>query len=109
MERTMERLGVLQVRCRDCDERFTTGVVNVRHAAYSKCPRCERLDLGTWKLDHYHLTFVTRALLRVGGKPRRCEACRCNFVSFRAVKVQHVRRQKRSAAMASTAVEAARF
>jgi len=99
IERVLAAFGFEQVRCRNCDERFSTGIVDLRNAAYSRCPRCYRLDLGSWKLDHYHIPFLSKILLKIGGKPRRCDACRCNFVSFRPVKLRHVRRSKRPAAV----------
>lgn len=96
IERVLETFGFVQIRCRDCDERFGSGLIDVRNAIYARCPRCYRLDLGSWKLDHYHVTFWSRVLLKIGGRPRRCDACRWNFVSFRPVKIAHVRRAKRT-------------
>jgi endogenous inhibitor of DNA gyrase (YacG/DUF329 family) len=99
VERALAAFGVEQVRCRECDERFTRGIVDLRNAIYARCPRCYRLELWSWKRDHYHIPFLSRVLLSVGGKPRRCDACRCNFVSFRPVKVQPVRRAKQPPAV----------
>ena len=99
IERALAAFGLEQVRCRACDERFTTGIVDLRNAIYARCPRCYRLNLGSWKLDHYHIPLLPRVLLRVGGKPRRCDACRCNFVSFRPVKIPYLRRIMRPAAV----------
>lgn len=108
IERSLAAFGFEQIRCRECDERFSTGIVELRNAMYARCPRCYRLDLGSWKLDHYYIPFLSRLLLKVGGKPRRCDACRCNFVSFRPVKLPHVRRAKRTPAVqASTRGELA--
>lgn len=99
IERTLAAFGFEQVRCRECDARFRTGLLDLRNAIYARCPRCYRLNLGSWKLDHYHVPFLSRLHLMLGGKTRRCDACRCNFVSFRPVKVPHVRKNKRTAAV----------
>jgi transposase-like protein len=49
---------------------------------YAQCPRCLRQDLGTWDLRHYRPTLWTRIQIALGANRWRCEACRCNFVSF---------------------------
>lgn len=102
IERALAAFGFEQIRCRECDERFSTGIVDLRNAVYARCPRCYRLDLGSWKLDHYHISLFSSLHLKLGGKPRRCDACRCNFVSFRPVKLPHVRKTKRTPAVEVT-------
>src|SRR5579875_2592696 len=51
--------------------------------AYAKCPKCLGLQLTTWDLKHYRLTFWRNLCLTFGAHPYRCEGCRCNFLSFR--------------------------
>lgn len=75
--------GYFQIRCRDCDHRFSSVIWDLRNVFYSRCPRCYRLDLSSWNPDNYHISTSRRFLLMIGGKRRRCDACRCNFISFR--------------------------
>ena len=100
IEQLRERLGALVIRCRDCDHRFTSGVIDVRNLLYAKCPRCDRLDLSSWKPEQYYVSLLRRMLLRMGGRPTRCNACRCNFVSFRLVKVQYTRQRRNASPVA---------
>jgi phage FluMu protein Com len=86
VERLLELFGVVQLRCRDCDERFKSGILDVTSWLYAKCPRCYRMDLTTWKRERYRLTRTWKIKLSIGGKPYRCSKCRCNFVSFRKLR-----------------------
>lgn len=86
-------LGMIHLRCRECDERFAAGLVEVRNSLYARCPRCYRLDLTTWNRKHIIVTASRKLLLFLGAKPRRCARCRCNFVSFRPVKRAPGRKQ----------------
>ena len=92
-ERVMELFGVVHLRCRDCGERFTSGLLDLRNWLFARCPRCYRLDLTGWKKDRYIIPGSWKLLFAMGAKARRCDACRCNFVSFRPAKRWAVRRR----------------
>lgn len=92
-ERLIELLGVVHLRCRDCDERFSSGLLDVRNWLFARCPRCYRLDLTGWKKERYSIPTTWQILFALGAKARRCDACRCNFVSFRPVKHWAIRRR----------------
>jgi hypothetical protein len=49
------------------------------------------MDLTTWSESHYRPTLLMRLKMLFGGKRVRCEACRCNFVSFRKRQSTYVR------------------
>jgi endogenous inhibitor of DNA gyrase (YacG/DUF329 family) len=85
-ERFWDLIGIIQVRCADCDTRFTENLWQIGNWRYARCPRCYRLDLGTWSESHYIVPWNTRLLLALGAKRYRCEVCRCNFASFRRLK-----------------------
>lgn len=91
IESLWNAFGFFKLRCRDCDERFTKSIWDVANAIYARCPRCYRLDLSTWDTSHYHAPTLWRVLMSFGARPRRCEACRNNFISFRLVKAKYVR------------------
>jgi len=44
------------------------------------------MDLSSWELKYYSPTRWSIFKLGIGGRRLRCEACRCNFVSFRLTK-----------------------
>ena len=88
--------GFLKLRCRDCDERFTFAVWDLRNSIYAKCPRCYRLDLSRWQPSHYRVPQLDRFLMHLGARAHRCDACRCNFVSFRPAKLADSRKKKPS-------------
>ena len=69
-ERFLELFGALYLRCRDCDERFRLGLLDVRSWMYAKCPSCYRMDLTTWKRERYRLTE------RIVRKCRGCKRAR---------------------------------
>jgi len=62
---------------------------------YSRCPRCYRMDLGTWELRYYSPPTLQLWAMNLGARRRRCEACRCNFVSFRALKEKSTFRRRK--------------
>ena len=85
-ERLLRYAGVYPVRCDDCSERFYDSIWRFSDVFYARCPRCYRMDLGTWDLKYYTPPGAQMAMLSMGAQRLRCEACRCNFVSFRKVK-----------------------
>jgi hypothetical protein len=95
-------LGYLKVRCRDCDERFTQQIWDLRNMLYTRCPRCYRLDLSRWDLSHYRVPLFSRILLKVGARPHRCEACGCIFVDFRPAMIKYKRPAASSAQLHPT-------
>jgi hypothetical protein len=50
---------------------------------YARCPKCYRQELNTWSEKFYNPGTSVAIQLRLGAKPYRCAACRCNFASFR--------------------------
>jgi len=91
LEQLGRLFGYVPLRCRDCDKRFSFALHDIRNSIYARCPRCYRLDLSRWEPDHYRVTLFSRLMLRVGAKAHRCQACRCNFVSFRPAKMRYTR------------------
>lgn len=79
-------IGIFPFRCRDCDTRFESFILDLSLWRYARCPKCLRTDLSTWSEHYYRPPWRTRAMLRLGATPYRCEFCRCNFASFRACK-----------------------
>ncbi|HEY2844653.1 MAG TPA: hypothetical protein VGJ09_13425 [Bryobacteraceae bacterium] len=75
--------GVSQLRCRRCRSRWETSVWAQSAWKYARCPRCYRQELTTWAPQYYNPPRWTRILLRLGAAASRCEACRCNFASFK--------------------------
>ena len=94
-ERIAQVFGYFQLRCKDCDERFGGAIWGLRNVVYAKCPQCYNLELCLWKPEQYHAPAMWRFLLAIGARPRRCERCRRNFVSFRPCKVRYQRRKVR--------------
>ncbi len=76
-------IGLYPFRCLDCTRRIWVNVWFFSKLAYAKCPKCLGLQLTTWDLKHYRLTFWRNLCLTFGAHPYRCEGCRCNFLSFR--------------------------
>ncbi len=79
-------VGLIPFRCRECDARFESFLLDFSLWRYARCPKCLRTDLSTWSEHYYRPPFGTRLFLRLGATPYRCEFCRCNFASFRACK-----------------------
>ena len=87
-------VGILPFRCRDCDFRFESSLLNLRLWRYARCPKCLRTDLSTWSEHYYNPPLRTRLMIRFGAAPYRCEFCRCNFASFRACREKFSWRQR---------------
>jgi len=85
-EKILRWMGVYPVRCEECDTRFLDSIWRFSDAPYARCPRCYRMDLGTWDLKYYEPPSGQKFRMNLGAKRFRCEACRCNFVSFRLLK-----------------------
>jgi endogenous inhibitor of DNA gyrase (YacG/DUF329 family) len=83
LEKFAELLGVLHFRCRHCDVRFRSVIWDLRNLLYARCPRCYGVDLTGWKLENYRVPSLWKFWLALGAQPRRCEPCRCIFLSFR--------------------------
>jgi hypothetical protein len=94
-ERLLRLIGVYPVRCEECSERFFDSVWRMTEWMYSRCPRCYRMDLGTWELKYYQPPTTQMMAINLGAKRRRCEACRCNFVSFRLLKEKSTFRRRK--------------
>lgn len=92
MEKFRYWLGISPVRCKNCDERFESSLLDIRNAMYSRCPRCYRQDLSTWDTSHYNAPTRWHIYMAFGARRRRCEGCRHNFISFRPAKAKYVRR-----------------
>ncbi len=96
-------IGIVPIRCRDCQGRYVGKLFSPLDFIYARCPRCFRQDLSTWDLDHYHIRAWVRLKLAIGAHPWRCEACRCNFASFRLRKLRfHYHRRVRQAPTQAT-------
>lgn len=85
--------GVFPARCRDCDTRWSQPLWDLGNCLYARCPHCYGLELSSWTPSHYRVPTLSKVWLTIGAKPRRCEFCRRNFVSFRPCKIQFVRRK----------------
>lgn len=71
------------MRCQDCDRRYLAHILAPSSILFAKCPRCYRMDLSSWDQKHYHAPARIRLKVALGARRMRCEACRCNFASFR--------------------------
>lgn len=85
-ERLLSAVGTYPVRCEECGHRFYDSVLRFTDALFARCPKCYRMDLSSWEQKYYSPSQWSIVKLAVGGSRVRCEACRCNFVSFRLVK-----------------------
>lgn len=85
-EKTLDLFGVTAVRCLTCGHRWKRSIFRVREFLYARCPRCFRLELGTWDETYYRVPSSWKILTGLGAKKVRCHACRHNFISFRLVK-----------------------
>lgn len=81
-------IGVYPLRCKRCKTRWLTSVWESAGWAYARCPRCYRQELTLWDEKFYNPGRGTTLALRLGAKPLRCAACRCNFASFRTRKTK---------------------
>lgn len=82
-ESVLNWLGWYAARCRECDTRFMGHLMMAGNWVYAKCPRCYRTDLATWDEKRVRARTWTSIKLWLGAGKMRCEACRCNFSSFR--------------------------
>ena len=92
-ERLGRLFGFFQIRCKDCDERFTSSIWAFTDALFAKCPRCYRLDLSTWTTHYYRAPTIWLVAMKLGARRHRCEYCRHNFISWRPAKLRFRRRQ----------------
>ena len=91
-EHIVRLFGYMQIRCKDCDRRFTSSIWDLPNIFYAKCPRCYRLDLSTWTTHYYHAPARWHFYMKLGARRRRCEYCRHNFLSWRPAKLKYKRR-----------------
>ena len=78
--------GIVPLRCRSCGTRFSSPLWNFAGWQYARCPKCFRMDLAPWSEEYRKPPKRMILQMRLGAKPYRCEICRVNFVSFRALK-----------------------
>jgi hypothetical protein len=90
-------LGLFPMRCNDCDERWTQPIWDFLNVIYARCPSCYGLELSIWQPHYYRPPLRWIWMLALGAKPRRCEFCRKNFVSFLPCKIRFVRRRPKPA------------
>jgi len=102
-QRLLGILGILPFRCRQCDNRFTAPIWRLSGLRYACCPKCYRMELSTWSEQYYHPPWTVVFKLRMGAMPYRCESCRCNFASFRALKERFSWRRREQAQSEGTA------
>ena len=97
-ERFLQVFGYNPFRCVNCEERFKLRIWSFDHLLYAKCPRCHRMDLSRWSTTRYNASTGTNLRIAMGAKPVRCEYCRCNFASWKAVKERfsYTKRAERS-------------
>ncbi len=95
-ERLLSAFGTYPVRCEDCGHRFYDSVLRLTDILFARCPRCYRMDLSTWEMKYYNPPQWSVIKLALGARRLRCEACRCNFASFRLVKERSTFRTNRS-------------
>lgn len=84
-------IGFQAARCNDCAHRFLARPIGFMKARWAKCPRCYRMDLSTWDPKYYHISHLASLKIFLGANRWRCEACRCNFVSFRPRHRKYIR------------------
>ena len=97
-EHILRIVGLMPVRCKNCDYRFRSAIWDILNAIYARCPACYNLELSIWQPRFYRPPAGQRLKLRLGGRPRRCERCRRNFVSFLPCKIRYRRKTASSAA-----------
>jgi hypothetical protein len=90
--------GSFPARCGECSTRFTVHGPGLSAMFYAQCPRCLRQDLSTWDRHHYRAPLGMRIRMSFGANRWRCEACRCNFVSFLGRKAKYARPAEREQA-----------
>lgn len=75
-------IGTYPFRCLTCNKRFSANLLSLPTLLYAKCPRCLRFQLTTWPANRYRLGLWQKTLIWLGAHRYRCQACRCNFLSF---------------------------
>jgi len=90
-ETLLSVLGFQAARCEDCAHRFLARPFTFDKVRWAKCPRCYRMDLSTWDSKYYRVPGWSKVRLALGANRWRCDACRCNFVSFRPCRSKYVR------------------
>ena len=91
--RLSKLLGIFQLRCRDCDGRWTQPIWDLLNVVYARCPAMLRGGTESLAAKLLSSSGAVEVSYGVGAKPRRCEFCRKNFVSFRPCKIRFVRRK----------------
>lgn len=82
-ERWRSWFFVQPVRCKDCNTRFITDTLGLAYLRFSKCPKCERMDLNKWTGETFEPKGIMKLKVVFGANRYRCEYCRLNFASFR--------------------------
>lgn len=88
-ETLLKLVGILPLRCKECDARFSAPIWDLRNCVYARCPRCYRLDLTQWSTEYYHASTWWLFLMKLGAKRHRCAYCRHNFIAFRPAKLKY--------------------
>ena len=99
-ESLRKAFGVFPLRCKDCDARWTQPLWDFLNIIYARCPSCYGLELSMWQPQYYHAPPIWKFLMNIGAKPRRCDYCRRNFVSFRTCKIKYQRRKNKAVSAA---------
>ena len=79
-------IGSYPFRCNNCSQRFWVNVWLFSTLAFTRCPKCLRMELTTWPRGHYRTRLWKSLLTTFGAQRYYCEPCRCRFVSFRPKK-----------------------
>ena len=82
-ERRNALLFVSPLRCKDCKTRFISRTIFPEDLLYARCPKCDRMDLNSWKERRLTTSRWTMLKLQLGAYKTRCEYCRYDFASFR--------------------------
>jgi hypothetical protein len=91
VESLVSVFGLQAARCHNCAHRYLARPFGFAKLFWAKCPRCYRMDLSTWDPKYYHVRGLTALKLTLGANRWRCEACRCNFASFRPRQRKYLR------------------
>ena len=81
-QRFCSAIGYCAFRCKDCNHRFTEGILWLPGFHMARCPKCLREDLSDWSEKYHYPPRYQRALRHVGWKAHRCSICRHNFISI---------------------------
>lgn len=76
-------LGTSRLRCVDCRHDFVARTWDLSFLRYARCPKCLRMDLGTWSEGQARPTLFKDLWLKLGASRYFCEYCRYAFVSLR--------------------------